>query len=241
MNIPLTKTFVTITTLFVAAGLSQAATITVVGAANTSDSAKQGSVSGGGTLSDSILVGNNTVSGQPQQFIITGLNLNGSADDSVVINFTVTTAGVGSTIQTSETTSTGWLAGGSGNTMKTDGENLKISLASISVNIDGGTGNGIGTFKGFTGVKMGNWQALGADIATINGEQFTSVAAAETLVLTDQTSDSMEFTFTAADGDLGDWRPLGTNFSIEASAIPEPSSMALLGLGGLALILRRCK
>ncbi|NWK55808.1 sulfatase-like hydrolase/transferase [Verrucomicrobiaceae bacterium N1E253] len=199
-----------------------AETITISGAANTSSTNDQGSASSG-TLTCTTLVADNTsgtAPGQIQQFTISGLDLNnsGGSNDSVAINFRVTGSG---NLQTN-TSGTGWLSPG-GTSLNGNGDEMTVTYESMSVNLDGGTGNGSGSFSGFSAITMGNWDNVN-DTATINGEQFSySGTTNETLPLTDTTQSSLSFSYTTADGDSGAWRPLGSHFTIEVNSAPPAS------------------
>lgn len=221
--------------------IAQATTIAVTGAVNSTDAADQGSASLG-TLTATTLVADNsdgTGAGQAQQFTISDLDLNGSggANDSIVVNFIVTSS---NEILTSGSSAAGWLAGGTGNNMDTDGESLTITFSSVLVNLDGGTGNGAGSFLGFTGVTMGSWDydelnGLPEDQATINGIQYASTADNETLTI--PSSNAISLLYDTGSSDFGSWRHLGSSFSVEV--VPEPSSSLMVGIAALGLMIRR--
>ena len=201
------------------------------GASNTTDPNNQGSSSSGLLTCSQLVVDNTGVTSDPaiQKFTISGLDLNegGGNNDEVVVSFNVTSP---DEITTSGSAAAGWLAD-AGNQLSGDGQWLTVAFAGLSVNLDGGTDNGVGSFLGFRGATMGSWQdsngsTTGEDVATINGEQFVSSGANQTLNLSDPTSDSLAFTYNTADGDLGSWRLLGTHFAIEVESydkVPPPS------------------
>jgi hypothetical protein len=93
---------------------------------------------------------------------------------------------------------------------------------------------------------MKDTDGAGPDItitnAHLNGDQANRAEyyVAELGFVNDAGYDVIEYTWLAnGTDDTGNGRGLGT--VLTGTAVPEPSSMALLGLGGLALILRRRK
>jgi hypothetical protein len=156
---------------------------------------------------------------------VSGLDINGFGgnNDSVDITMSVTTKSGGTIWTNAPSTFIG-----DSSAIQNSTEGLRWDFDSMSVNIDGGTGNGISSFDGFTAITLGQW-SFGTDTAIVNGTSYSAAAAS--------------VSFTAADSIVVDWGAgnfrLGTiDFGFTA-AVPEPSSTALLGLGGLALMLRR--
>jgi len=133
------------------------------------------------------------------------------------------------------------------------------SNASISMNQIGG-GNGTFDFVfdavGVSGV-YGNlsfpWLSIGATSVTVDGSSYTGGAASFTLINGNEhgnTPDASNFTISGLGDEGVGWTlditnnlggsGLGNDIVI-LNVIPEPSTTILLGLGGLALILRRKK
>jgi hypothetical protein len=133
------------------------------------------------------------------------------------------------------------------------------SNASISMNQIGG-GNGTFDFVfdavGVSGV-YGNlsfpWLSIGATSVTVDGSSYTGGAASFTLINGNEygnTPDVSNFTISGLGDEGVGWtlditnNPGGSglgNDIVILNVIPEPSTTILLGLGGLALILRRKK
>jgi hypothetical protein len=189
-------------------------------------------------------------------YTVSGLDIDGSGgfNDSFVISFTV--SGDGQNLQTkwnaddSAPENAGWLSSG-GDLLNAAAEYLQIDYNSITVNLNGGSGNGTGTWLGFTAAGVGGFS--GSEVAVFNG-----------ITLDNSVDTSKSFDFTGADvaydigggntndaslladrrtaaGGSGGWRPESWSFQVDVTAVPEPSAAALLGLAGLALILRRRK
>lgn len=234
--------------LALTATAANAATISITGAANATN---KGAASDGIWTVDG-LVGDNTANGAAAAdrtitYTVSGLTLDadGTADDSVTISLLVTTEG--GNIQTSGTTAAGWLSSG-GTTMDGNGDQLTIAFDSISANLSGGGSADTLSFDGFSQISWGSWGA--GHVAVVNGvsnayvdgtTNKTQSVSGNSLVTEFNTA-----AITGADADAaGTWRAEGWDFAftaeVNAVAVPEPSSTALLGLGGLALILRRRK
>lgn len=108
-----------------------------------------------------------------------------------------------------------------------------------------GTAGASISFDGITNY-LGSNQTSGKS-ATIGGVTYTNVSTSGTIVDTTLTGTNpykdSEFAVTIDSTGGNNWRLHSTDaqFTVTAAAVPEPSSTALLGLGGLALILRRRK
>jgi hypothetical protein len=111
---------------------------------------------------------------------------------------------------------------------------VTLEFSSMTVNLSGGMDNGRSAFLGFTNLTVQSWGT--GDEAVING--------------TNVEFDSGDFTdgqFTLANTQSFrlETQNVGTGTDFRAQdwdfvfAVPEPSSTALIGLGGLALALRR--
>lgn len=225
-------------------GSAQAVTIAITGAANSTDRG----ASDTGTWTVDELVADDTANAAAAadrtiQYTVSGLTIDadGAADDSVTITLLVTTEG--QNIQTSGTTANGWLSSG-GTTMNSNGEQLTIAFNSISAALSGGGSADTLTFDGFTAASWGSWAS--GHVAVLNGVSNAYVDG--TTNKSQSTSGNSLVTWFdtaaitgAADDAAGSWRAESWNFGFTAAVVPEPSSAALLGLGGLALILRRRK
>ena len=93
------------------------------------------------------------------------------------------------------------------------------------------------TFDGF--VTVDRFDNGGGDFWDVNGTEVSAVG--NNVALAAPISGDMVITATGPGGATGNTRLEGFEASFTSVAVPEPSSTALLGLGGLALILRRRK
>lgn len=226
--------------LLATAVASHAATITVGGAAN---STTAGAATFGSVLTTTLIADNST---SPQNMVITvsALNIDGSGgdNDSVTLTFTATTDG--QNIQTSGTAAAGWLSSG-GTTLNADGEFVQMSFTSMSVDLNGGTGNGNGisgeSFTGFTALDLGSWGAghlayVVLDSGTVQVDQASNASGDVTFAA----SQSVRTTFDTSQTtpSAGSYRPTNYDFDFEVNLVPEPST-ALLGAFGLLALLRR--
>lgn len=252
--------------LFATLGTTQAAMITLNNFSNTDRNspstgfANNGTVSGtdgsvdgdasagdgssGATIFDvSTFVADDVASPAALAYTVTGLNIDGVGgfNDSFVINFTVSTDG--QNLQTNwsgtEPQNAGWLSSG-GNTLNSNGELVQFDFSSISVNLNGGSDNGVGSWLGFTGGSIGAFAA--GEIAIVNGNLHEFDVDGNPFDLTAGGNDNnLQVLRDTNAGASGSYRPESWSFQVEVNVVPEPSSAALLGLGGLALILRRRK
>lgn len=182
----------------------------------------------------------------PLGYTVEGLDIDGIGgnNDSIVLMLSVSTDG--QNIQTvsnaTEPRNAGWLSSG-GATLNADGEYIQFDFTSLVVNLNEGSNNGTGTFDGFTAVRIGGFGA--GDIGLANGivRSFDD----GDLPLIDLTSggpdSSLRMSF--VDGTTsGTFRPDYFSLQVTAGAavIPEPASLALLGLGCLScLMIWRCR
>lgn len=181
--------------------------------------------------------GTGDVNARQQTYTINGLDLDGvgTNDDSieVIINYVP----VGGTVTVSSGS-----AGVSGNgdgLISSTVETLTYSFTSATVTLGNG-GAATADFLGFSGAHFvsygdGSRHTLGLD----GGLAVEGDANATADVATFAFADTVAVGYGATSTDS--FRMGGTSFSIEVTAVPEPSSTVLLGLGGLALILRRRK
>ena len=191
-----------------------------------------------GTLSLSTGVLSNT-NNATLGYTVTGLDLDGIGgnNDEVDINFLVSSSsgnintrplsgGTGPELATTDGANGSWLNG--------DSSNLEITFSDITANLNGGSNNGWAEFNGFYELNLSNWTSAGEEV-NING-----------VLNTFDGGDTNPFAISGNTLAI-DLEPDGEsttqfrlrNWSFSFSAVPEPSSTALLGLGGLALMLRR--
>jgi len=191
-----------------------------------------------GTLSLSTGVLNNATNAT-LGYTVTGLDLDGIGgnNDEVDINFLVSSSsgnittrglvgGTGPEFGTTDGANGSWLNG--------NNSNLEITFSDISANLNGGTNNGWAEFNGFYELDLSNWTSAGEEVNingvlnTFDGGDTSPFAISGNTLAIDLEPDGQSTTQIR----LRDW-------SFSFSAVPEPSSTALLGLGGLALMLRR--
>lgn len=211
---------------------SHAATILTVTKTSNRTSSAEGSVSEGTIAVTTAVV--DSVDG-PQTLIqtISGLTLDdtGTGDDSVDITFTATDTTGANAIRTNPTV--GFLSSG-GVRLNQPGEFIQLAYTDMSVNVSGGTDNGFGEFLGFTQLYIGTW-AVG-DEALVNGISKTFDGGDGSPISVSGNTLKLEHVL---DPDTQGFRMEEWSFQLSVSAVPEPSSTALLGLGGLAFMLRR--
>ncbi len=189
----------------------------------------------------STFVTNDVALSHPLAYTVTGLDIDGvgGANDKIVVKFTVT--GVGGNLQTSwgnsEPNNAGWLSAGD-LTLDADGEYVQFDYVSMSVDLNGGTGNGSGTFNGFSAVEIGAFE--GGDTAVANGITLAYSSGSKTIDLTPGGLDSnLQVIYDSAQGSTGaGYR--AADWSFEVEAIPEPASMGLImAFGGAIFFIRR--
>lgn len=219
-----------------------------------------------GTNTYNLAVGGNSTLNASANFTATGLTV----QDTGVVNLTdgvftlpktsANNNGAGFNINSGGTLN---ISGGSHifNERSTMNGTFRVtgSNASISMNQIGG-GNGTFDFVfdavGVSGV-YGNlsfpWLSIGATSVTVDGSSYTGGAASFTLINGNEhgnTPDASNFTISGLGDEGVGWtlditnNPGGSglgNDTVILNVIPEPSTTILLGLGGLALILRRKK
>lgn len=128
--------------------------------------------------------------------------------------------------------------GGSDDRQIDSGEALTLT-GSVS-NFGGGLTAGDVSFDGFNIVRLGGH--AGGDTGVIENTGGADVAIVTAKAVDDYSIDlSSAFTVIADVGTTINIQGYDAQFTVAAVAVPEPSSTALLGLGGLALILRRRK
>jgi hypothetical protein len=217
---------------------SHAATMITVTDADLDPDAGQFGTSSVGTLGRTETI---TDGAGPQDltYEITGLTLDdiGSGDDSVTVTFTATTEGAVLN-SGADNASQGFLVSG-GSWLNADGEFVQLQYSNMTVNISGGSDNGFGEFLGFTALAVQSFTDDG-DIAFINGVQ-KEFGNGDTSPFAIANEDYVKLEYQASGQDpvTTGYRMHTWDFELSVSAVPEPSSTALLGLGGLALMLRR--
>lgn len=112
---------------------------------------------------------NGSPSGSPITYNISGLTIDstGVGNDSIDITFTVTTGGLPIRAGRSNATPFGWLSESVG-WLNAPGRLIRVDFSNLSVNLNGGTGNGSGEFLGFTSLSLQEWDA-NDEQALING------------------------------------------------------------------------
>ena len=216
-----------------------AATLINVDDANNGTGVDQGGTASLGTLSLSTQIpnfSNNATLG----YTVTGLDLDGIGgnDDEVVINFLATssTGNINTRPLSGTNAQLGTSDGANGSFLNGDSSNLEITFSDISVNLNGGSNNGWAAFNGFYELNLSSFSTAGeetninGDLYTVDGGNSNPFAISGNTLAIDLEPDGEATTaFRLA------------NWSFSFSAVPEPSSTALLGLGGLAFALRRCR
>lgn len=233
-----------------AAPLSAALTVGVIGGHLTAHSSSDtGTVTSNGTTGT-------FTSPQTVTYTVSGLDIDGigGANDTVQISFIVTgTQADGTTTQFTSAVSGGYhqMSGGA-NMDFTTGETLSFTFDAMSVNLNGGTGNGTGTFDGFTALQFGSPSAgtgfrnvqeveVSYDSTSVifNGDSSSANNSGDDrLVLSPVASTAVGFVVTQQGG-TPDGSFNAYEFEFTADAIPEPSSTALLGLAGVGMLLCR--
>ena len=187
-------------------------------------------------------------------YTVSGLTLDGvgTADDA--FTFTVTLSGTGATAVSGSILGFGfdgatalsreWGVNSGDPDNFTDkgrlldhaGESMTISLVSSSLTLGGGeTGWEIAS-QGLTGFYAGQDVASTFDLAGTSADA-TGISGDADITFSAVSSFTATYN-TAANGDEGIGIG-GIDATFDIQAVPEPSSAALLGLGGFALILRR--
>ena len=213
---------------------AHAATILTVTKTSNRTSSPEGTVSEGTIAVTTAVV--DAVDG-PQTLVhtISGLTLDdvGAGDDSVDITFTATDTPGGNTIRTN--TTVGHLSSG-GARLNAAGEYIQLAFTDMSVNVSGGTDNGFGEFLGFTELYIGTGWVSG-DEALVNGVSYAFDTPGQDSSVVDVSGDTLKLEYVAT-GDIG-FRMQDWSFELSVSAVPEPSSTALSGLGLSSMLLRR--
>ena len=129
-------------------------------------------------VSDFLQDGEGNPSGATLAYTVGGLDLDGTGgfNDSFVLSFTVTASsgGIGTpgtfapeADPDNEPVNQGYLNLFTGGNINASDEFINIQFSSLVVNLNGGTGNGSGTFDGFSGVHLLNM--TGTSVPKING------------------------------------------------------------------------
>ncbi|MCH7226879.1 hypothetical protein [Haloferula sp. A504] len=128
-------------------------------------------------VSDFLEDGEGEPSAATLAYTVGGLDLDGTGgfNDSFVLSFTVTASsgGIGTPgfavddVPNDEPLNQGYLNLDTGGNINASDEFINIQFSSLVVNLNGGTGNGSGTFDGFSGVHLLN--LTGTSVPKING------------------------------------------------------------------------
>ncbi|GAA5496225.1 hypothetical protein Rhal01_02407 [Rubritalea halochordaticola] len=191
-----------------------------------------------------ITQGSTTDGGADQTLIFTvsGLTLDsfGAGDDSLVINLQLSAT---SSLDTVSGIGRSFEAWGVNNSLIDVGETLTFSMGTAQVNLGAGTTDIVESvvFNGFTGFDLLN---VGAgetfDITGTDNSDATGVSISQNQgYLLGGGEQEQSFTYVASG--TGGMRiyEVTNSFTVTTTAVPEPSSVALLGFGGLALVMRR--
>ena len=204
-------------------------TLTTAGGAGTNI------ISTGITVDDSATTFPNLADGRGTfaPFTLSGTDASGNA---VAGTFTVSITATDSTGATILRGGVGAFGAGTGNFITID----DVTLTNVS-------GDDVFQFDGFTGAFFGSTEGTN-DMGSIEGVTVTPVAAGN---LIGGTGEEILFADVAGVDSLLTSVDLGNvagtialngvtaQFSVVGAAVPEPSSLAILGLGGIALISRR--
>ncbi|BDS07196.1 hypothetical protein NT6N_22360 [Oceaniferula spumae] len=184
--------------------------------------------------------GNVSNSGGADQSItyrISGLSLDnfGTGDDSVDITLGLFATSNGAV--TGMGTAFGhWGVNGS---LVSPTQTITFTIDEATVNLGaGGTETATVAINGFSAFNLLNVAAN--ERYSITGTVANNVTGADPVQDVPNQFTGTEQAFTYG-GNVGDMRVGELQSSITITSVPEPSSAALFGLGGLALILRRCK
>jgi hypothetical protein len=184
-----------------------------------------GSDAGAGTVTPIFDANSQTSTGNTVVFTANDYALfNTATEYDIEVTFTITGASLG--------TNNGVYK------LESSGSNVKYSAASIKIFDSTGlvdlTDSFDTSFVGYNNIQLSGVASNGSDTGTVNGDSIA--ASASQIPLSNvQTIDVVR---TGGKFNVND---VNGSFTISTVAVPEPSSTALLGLGGLALILRRRK
>jgi sialate O-acetylesterase len=195
--------------------VSQATLITVTGANNYLALEDQPGTSDVGTFAQTLAIISKTTGWQPFQYTITDLDLNGvgGANDSVVINLQADAKRV-------DIRTTYGPMSDAGATCNASGEGIDVEFVSMVVNLDGGTGNGTGTFEGFSGVTLGKFEVIG-ESATVNGSVYTAQDTNFTERISLANDVAIDYAFASGGGS----RLESFDFQIDVEVISEPAEL----------------
>ncbi|MDB4419078.1 PEP-CTERM sorting domain-containing protein [bacterium] len=125
-------------------------------------------------------------------------------------------------------------------TFATAGEGISFATIGVTGTLSGGDALVVNSAK-YTSFKFRRWAGAADELVSIDGDgaayDWGNGAAAGDGTITPL--DDTAFSITHISG--GSWNGDHIGFTVDVVAVPEPSSTALVGLGGLALILRRRK
>lgn len=207
---------------------------------------RSGNVETDSVVSDQVNTGllttvtnNTTDTARTTDYTVTGLDLDGigGTDDSIVVTIAIDALGGNFNINSGNIGIDG--AADASNRIDTLGQGVTFSLSGINVTLGNG-GATSHTFDKFTRVEFTLYGVN--DRYEIIGTGSTDTASGNANPSDEVTFDTPSESFTVKYATGGDgFRVRAIDFSVTVDVIPEPSSSALLGLGGLALILRRRK
>ncbi len=192
-------------------------------------------IKAGGTQDSFTAIGNTAGSPNPDimLFTVSALDLAGDGSANDTVTATISIMGNTDNVRSGGTGDIGFGIHGGVNTRLDAGEILTFTVSSLSATFGSGQTDGV-QFDGFSGLTM--LSGGSGNMFTINGGAAETGSAAKTFAA--NTTLTVETTVNGT-GNTPRVSDIVANFS--SVPVPEPSSTALLGLGGLSLLLRRRK
>jgi len=206
-------------------GAANAATVTIT---DYDQSATTANVSGGATIAIT------NSSAELGTITISNIDLDGDTINDT-FTFDLNTATTGTATEAVVLNGVGWGESGGNNDITTD-EQLTFTVSNFNFTAGGGAATPMIAFDGFTGLLATRWGA--GDSGTFGGSTQISDGSGADAKYTFAATNSLDATWEAGGFRV---RGLDLGFTFTPNNVPEPSTAALIGLGGLGLILRRRK